>query len=199
MKKTLKISFVVITTLVGILLILNGYGLFTKVTFSKRDMGPYLLVYDKWVGDYKVTGAIMKNVSNDLLEQHGIKCASRFGLYLDNPQKVPTEKLRSIGGCVVTGRTERQLKALRLKFDVYQFPRTRSVVSDFPFKGTLSIVLGVMKVYPRLSEFLIAGNIRPGPVMELYNASKATITYISPIQLPLEELENLATGANVNQ
>ena len=189
MVKIIKISIIILFTLTGVLLILNAYGLFTDVTFSKHRIGPYLLVFDKWEGDYKVTGAVMKKVSNQLQKEHGITCSHQFGLYFDNPEKVQTEKLRSIGGCVVKEKTFEDLEALRLKHSVYQFPQTQAVASEFPFKGQLSIVFGLMKVYPRLSEYLQTHHLTPGAIMELYDNEK--ITYIAPTDIPKKSLEAL--------
>ena len=191
MKKILKISFFSVTVIVGILLILNAYGLFAQVKMSERTVGPYVLIYSKWVGDYKVTGAVMNKVTVELKENHNIKCAQSFGLYYDNPNTVPTEKLRSLGGCVVKGKTAAELAKLNLEYPVYEFPETKSVVTEFPFKGAPSIIFGVIKVYPKLAEYLQTHRIAPSPIMELYDDANESITYISPIDISREALEGL--------
>lgn len=191
MKKILKISLFSVATIAGILLILNAYGLFTEVKVSERSVGPYLLIYDTWTGDYKVTGTVMKKVSVQLEENHRIQCPRTFGLYYDNPKTVPTEKLRSIGGCVVKGKTIADLEAHNLGYGIYEFPKTKSVVTKFPFKGALSIIFGVIKVYPKLAEYLQTHRIVPSPIMELYDSADESITYISPIDISRDALDNL--------
>ncbi|MBN2530222.1 MAG: hypothetical protein JXR76_27780 [Deltaproteobacteria bacterium] len=189
--KVLKITGVAAVTLTGIILILNGYGLFAKIIISEKSFGPHILIYDKWTGNYKVTGTIMRRVSSSVKESHGIECQQQFGMYFDNPRQVESSQLRSIAGCVVRGGDIKELQKKGLAFGITVFPKTRGVIAEFPFTGTLSVILGVMRVYPKLGEYIRAHHYSPGPFLELYDVARQKIIYVAPLGVSTSAMEKL--------
>ncbi len=183
----MRISMIIVIILfvfVGIPgLILTQYGLLAKVTLSEKNVGPYLLVYQKHIGAYNEVGPIMDKLFTDLKENFAIETTKGFGLYYDNPQEVDREELRSIVGCIVEDRTIEDLKRVSDKYGVKEYPSSQSVVAEFPYKGQMSILIGIFKVYPKLSTFLKENQYARTPIMELYDQPNEKIEYISSVDL----------------
>jgi hypothetical protein len=195
MKKKIQITAFVVVMSVGIILILDGYGLFADVQFRRRQTGPYVLVYETRTGDYKAAGAVMGQVRTTLAEKFNLRCPRAFGLYYDNPETVETANLRSIAGCIMDSDGENksisELKGMGISFGIAELSQTESITTDFPFKGTLSIVFGVMRVYPKLKAYIRDNHIAPKPIMELYDPANEKITYMVPLNISTESLEKL--------
>jgi DNA gyrase inhibitor GyrI len=197
MKKKIQITAFVVVTVIGIGLILDGYGLFADIQISRQQMGPYVLVYEARTGDYKAAGSVMGKVRMEMTEKFNLECPRTFGLYYDNPETVETVKLRSIAGCIIerdgSGKSPgvSELKEKGVSFGVAELAQTDSIATDFPFKGTLSIVFGVMRVYPKLKEYIQSNRIAPKPIMELYDLTNEKITYMVPLDISTESLEKL--------
>ncbi len=151
--------------------------------YIKKNIGPYLLVYKKHTGDYKNVGPVMDELYYDLKNNYDIETTKGFGLYYDNPQKVEKAKLRSIVGCVVEGRSVEDLIKVSNKYGVKKYPSSKSVVAEFPYKGKMSIIIGIFKVYPKLSAYIKEQKYTQTPIMELYDQANKKIEYISSINL----------------
>lgn len=162
-----------------ILILLSRYGLFTSVKITEKSVGPYVLIYSKHIGDYKNVGPVMDKLYNDLNDTYSIETTKGFGLYYDNPREVSKDQLRSIVGCIVEGKTIDELNHLDGKYGVKEYPVSNSVVVEFPFTGKISIIFGVIKVYPKLSEYIIEKNYIHPPIMELYDQPNEIIQYIA--------------------
>ncbi|MEN6472816.1 MAG: GyrI-like domain-containing protein [Syntrophaceae bacterium] len=183
-------------TIIGIvaavaLLVLAYYGLFAPVVFTEKEMGPYVLVYEKHLGEYKQTASIVDRVSGTLLGEDGIFAGKGFGLFYDNPKTVETANLRSIAGCIVENVPDDKIKKLRDNFLVGEFPEAQCVVAELPYKGYISIVLGTLRVYPKLAEYMQARQYTRVPVMEIYDKPNAKIIYVVAYTLGPYTFENL--------
>ena len=165
------------------LIVLARYGLFYSVSISEKDVGPYLLVYKTHVGDYKSVGPIIGELYSDLKNSYSIEATKGFGLYYDNPQQVDKAKLRSIAGCIVEGKSVEDLKKISNKYGVKEYPSSKSVVAEFPYKGKMSILIGVFKIYPKLASYIKEHKYTQTPIMELYDQPNKRIEYISSINL----------------
>ena len=184
----MKTLGIIVLILAAIFLILGFFlarnGLFANVEITEKNTGPYLMVYTKHIGDYKNVGLIMDAMYNDLKDNFGITTTRGFGLYYDKPKEVPAEELRSVVGCLVDDKTIEALTEVGSKYQVATYPASLSVVAEFPFKGQLSIVLGLFKVYPKLAAYLTEKNAPKVPIMELYDQPSGKIEYIASTQLP---------------
>ncbi len=180
------IGIIVVLFIIVLLIYLSRYGLFASVNITEKSIGPYLLVYEKHVGDYKNVGPIMDKLYYDLKDNYSIETTKGFGLYYDNPQDVDKDKLRSIVGCIVENKSLIDLKILGNKYGVKNFPSSESVVAEFPYKGKISIILGIFKVYPKLSTYINDHKHAQTPIMELYDQPNEKIEYISAVDLPKE-------------
>ena len=153
-------------------------GLFTRITFREKSIGPYYLVCEKHVGSYTKSGEVMDRIYTSLLNNENIAAERGFGLYYDNPQKVEEDKLRSIVGCILERDYHDRIENLQKNYRIEEFPRSLCLTTTFPYRGMPSIIMGVLKVYPALSKELEKRNTDPVPVMEMYDASKNRIDYI---------------------
>ncbi|MDR0874503.1 MAG: hypothetical protein LBN27_13735, partial [Prevotellaceae bacterium] len=51
------------------------------------------------------------------------------------------------------------------------------VVTEFPFKGGMSIMVGLMKVYPALAKYIESQNLKDSPIMEIYDVQNKVVIY----------------------
>lgn len=157
---------------------LSWAGLFTEIKISEEKAGPFFLAYDVSVGPYKKSADVMDRIYNTLLGEKGVSATTGFGLYYDKPGTVPEEKLRSIAGCIVEKEYQNKLLAPSPKFRTGSLPESNAIVARFPYKGKVSVLIGVFRVYPELSRYMSEKGVAPGPVMELYDVKNGTISYI---------------------
>jgi len=179
MKVFVTIGIVVLLLVVILMIYLVHFGLFSAVKISKKNIGPYLLVYKKHVGDYKNVGPIMDALYYDLKENFKIETTKGFGLYYDNQKDVQKDKLRSIVGCIVENKSINEIAALGDKYGINSFPNSECIVAEFHYHGKMSIIIGVIRVYPKLSAYLKEHKYNPSPIMELYDQPNNKIEYIS--------------------
>ncbi|MFH1369091.1 MAG: GyrI-like domain-containing protein [Elusimicrobiota bacterium] len=163
----------------GVVLFLGYAGFFHNVAVTEGVAGPYTLVYQKASGPYQNCAKPMDEVYK-WLKDNKIETAKGFGIYFDNPQTVPQDKLRYIAGCIVDDKTK--LKGLKTDFIIKNFKATKSVIAVFPFKNTMSIIAGVMKVYPAITKYAAGKKLPPNAVMEIYDTPGKTITYVMPVE-----------------
>ena len=179
MKTVLLIVLATATVSIIIAVIyLYYYGLFHPVTFRQQEKGPFLLVYEKHIGDYKQTGEITDRIYSTLSGDNRLETRLGFGLYYDDPRSVDTPKLRSISGCIVDETNRQDFYRLDTAFRTVEFPQTRFIVTEFPYKGQASIFMGVFRVYPRLQRYLQDHGHLHAPVMEIYDQENKKILYL---------------------
>jgi len=174
--KTIIFVIVLIATLLLILFIwFDGFKK-VKVTISKQ--GGETLVYEEFTGDYKLSAAVMDKIYYSLLEDHNIETFKGFGIYYDNPRKVEKSKLRSEVGCILEDSGEEVIESLAGKYNIKLFPAKDFITAEFPYRGKLSIMMGIMKVYPALNRFVKENGLgEDGWVMEIYDIPGKKIVY----------------------
>ncbi|WNO08478.1 GyrI-like domain-containing protein [Teredinibacter sp. KSP-S5-2] len=177
------ISIIIILLILSLIAYLSRHGLFSSVRISEKNTGPLLIVYKKHIGEYKNVGPVMDKIYYDLKNNHSIDTTKGFGLYYDNPKEVNRDKLRSIVGCIVEGRSKEELEHITGKYGVQEHPGSNSVVAEFPYKGKASIILGIFKVYPKLLAYINNENYPHNPIMEVYDLPNQKIEYTSSIEL----------------
>jgi len=174
------------TLIILIVVTLSYYGLFTRISIAEKEMGGFWLLYEKHVGDYKEVGPVIDRMYSRLLGEDAIETSRGFGLYYDDPKKVKKENLRSVVGCILDKQDESKIDHLKKYYKIKYYPATKSVVAEFPFKGTLSIFMGIFKVYPKLAEYIKQRNYTSGPFMEIYDTLHKKIFYVASIAMDAE-------------
>jgi len=153
-------------------------GLLTPVEIREEQWNPITLVYQTHTGPYKETGPVMDAVYEYLLSK-SVPTTMGIGLYFDNPEKVDKSRLRSAAGCIISKDISEDI----LKGTPYKkitIPAGQYVVAEFPNRGKLSIIIGVMRVYPKLNRYLSSNNIEATGTIEIYDGLVELIHYLVP-------------------
>jgi hypothetical protein len=127
-------------------------------------------------------GPVADKIYNGLIEDVQIKTDKGFGIYYDDPATVAKEQLRSDIGVIVDDQYSSELFRLQGKYTVKTRPKQKALVVEFPYHSQLSIIAGVMKVYPELTTYITANNIPMSPMMEIYDRTAKKIFYIMSIK-----------------
>ncbi len=182
MKKALVIIGGSLLSIALIVTILLAYlGIFSTLKPVERTMGPYTFVYEDFIGPYMDTAHVFDNVYKNL-EKEGLKTTRGLGIYYDDPSKIPDHKLRSKCGSIIEKEDLSAFNKIKDKFKVITIEDNKSIVIEFPIKNTLSYMMGPMKCYPALAEYVKEkGLTMKGNAYELYDMPAKKILFILPI------------------
>lgn len=177
--KAMKVILIAALILIALGVIVYAYyGGFYKVKFQVAEQGGETLIYEEMVGDYQQSPVVMDRIYSSLLNNEKIETFKGFGIYYDNPQKVEKSKLRSEVGCILEDRDISKINDLKQKYKIKTYPKGQYIIAEFPYKGKLSVVVGVMKVYPEMNKFIKEkGYSEQGAVMEIYDTPSKKIVY----------------------
>lgn len=172
---------ILIALFLTVLAYLTYSGLFfdIEIKASKPPFGTLTVAYKFARGPYKNCGQLFTEVHNLVPE---LKC---IGVYYDDPEEVDSNNLRYLVGAIIndeqtTFNQEFKEKLLRQGFQTASFPSVDHVVmTTFPFKGTLSVMIAIARVYPKLRQYLKERKLCAHPVMEIYN--KEEIIFLAPL------------------
>ena len=65
-------------------------------------------------------------------------------------------------------------------YKIVHFPKPNYVVlAEFPFTNTLSIYMGIFRVYPKLKEYIATHGLCAYPALEIYSSNK--IKFMMPL------------------
>ncbi|MCK5153599.1 MAG: GyrI-like domain-containing protein [Spirochaetales bacterium] len=174
----IKIIIAVIIILIGLVLILAGYfGAFTRVSVKEESKKTLWLIYEKFTGPYQNTGPVMDELYYRLLNNDSIETFNGFGIYYDNPREVDANKCRSIVGSILEENDYNRIDELKNKYNIMEITESKGLSSQFPYRGKLSIMMGIMKVYPEINRKIESLGIKQKPIMEIYNIPEKKIYY----------------------
>jgi hypothetical protein len=174
--KTLII--IILLIFAGLLVLYSWLGGFKKVQFSIRETGGEVLIYESHIGDYKNVGKVIDKMYYALLNDEKVECFRGFGIYYDNPQKVEKSKLRADVGNILENPASEILTQLTPKYKIKTLDKQKYLVAEFPYKNQMSIIIGIMKVYPALNRYISDHNLsEEGYVMEIYDVPGKKIIY----------------------
>lgn len=177
--------------ILAVVLVLAYYGLFTGVAIEEKEAGGFVLVYEMHRGPYQGAAGIIERISASLLGEYNITASRGFGLYYDDPRTVRKEGLRSIAGCILEETDEGSIASIGGRYETAQYPKTKSITAEFPFRGSLSIFLGIVKVYPKLGEYMAQHGYPRVPIMEIYDSEGKKIHYVASVSLTSEMYSDL--------
>ena len=175
----MKITLIIIgIILVFVSIVFIYYGGFTQMTCRIEKQGGEILVYKQMTGDYAKSAKLMDEIYYTLRNDFGIETFKGFGIYHDNPKDVEKSKLRSEIGCIIEEKDSPKLTHIKEVLKIKTFPEKSYIVVEFPSKGKLSILFGIMKVYPAMDKFVETnGYKKEGAVMEIYDVPNKKIVY----------------------
>lgn len=171
-----KILIVIAIIIVAFVAYLAYSGFFAEVNITEGDVGPYKFVGKEYVGDYRFSGEHQDSIYKDLTKR-GFELTVGFGIYRDNPDEVEAENLRSMLGSVLPEKYYDRIPELeREGYIVQDMGVTKSVIVEFPFKNSMSIMASVIKVYPKLNVYFAKNGYADVPSLEIYTQDKIIIS-----------------------
>ena len=169
---------VIICLLIIAVMIFANYSGFSHVKVQVKRAGGETLVYRDLKGSYSQTEDAINKINYDMKTQFKVEPIRGFGIYFDNPRSVEENKLRSEAGSILENADTTQLLGIKEKFNVKVCPVKEYITAEFPFKGKMSIMIGLVKVYPALLKYVKAnGYSEAGPIMEIYDMPNNKILY----------------------
>ncbi|EDV28169.1 uncharacterized protein TRIADDRAFT_53491 [Trichoplax adhaerens] len=180
------LAYLAVTLLVAGFLYLTYNGLLYPIVL-RTAKPPYIcnqlsVFYKVHVGAYRNVGTIFDEARKLLPSSDG----STLGIYYDDPNTVKEENCRSVVAAVV-GENGSPIDAsvkqryLQAGFKQYELPAvTQAVFCYFPFKGIVSILISVIRVYPKLGKYIQENKLTAFPMMEVYD--KQTVAFIAPLE-----------------
>ena len=154
-------------------------GVYEPVSVTLEKRGPYELLFKLHTGPYHQINGVIHEVEA-WVQDHHMRCAQTFGEYLDNPETVEEDRLRSHGGCLLTS-------ALPMGPGEFQYQkRAERTYAVGRFPGSPAI--GPYKVYPKVRRFLDEHRLKSSsPVIELYtvNGNEMSTEYLFAIDAPI--------------
>ncbi|ULQ58893.1 GyrI-like domain-containing protein [Brucepastera parasyntrophica] len=174
----MKIAIKIVAAILIIAAVFYGYfGGFAKITIRTLNQGGEILVYENVTGPYSQSAKVSDRIYYDLLDNDGIETTKGFGIYYDNPKNTAQDKLRSEVGCIIENADNTVTEKLREKYQVKQLPVENCAVAEFPLRGSFSIMMGIMRVYPAIEKYMREHKYNDGPVMEIYDVPEKKIIY----------------------
>lgn len=176
--KIMKVTLIILGILIILIICIYAYyGGFKKISLNVENQGGEIMVYENVIGDYKHTAKYTDKIYYSLLNDKKIGTTKGIGIFYDNPQKIDKDKLRSDVGCIVENSDSITIARLSEEYQVKTLEKKDYVVSKFPFKGGMSIILGIMKVYPALNKYCEENGFKDSPVTEIYDVLNKKIVY----------------------
>lgn len=175
--KSMSVFLIVIFSLIALIVMVSAYfGAFRKQDFRLVSQGGETVVYQEIRGEYKQSAAVMDRIYYSLLNDHQITTYRGFGIYYDNPRVVEKSKLRSEAGCIIEPEDIARITQLPFKSKV--LPVKQYLVTDFPYRGRMSVFFSLIKVYPAMNRH-IAENFpgRQAPITEIYDIPNKWIIF----------------------
>lgn len=177
--KIIKIALVILGVLALIVLgVLWSSGFFADIKMEEKEMGGYLVIGKDITGPYEQTGKYMQQVESKI-KAEGIPVSKGLGIYYDNPDVTPKEKCRSFVGSIIDKNDMAKalsIQASDLRID--SIPTAQSVVVEFPANNQISYMVGPIKVYPALNEYMKEKNYKCTLSFEVYDMNQRKIIYV---------------------
>lgn len=161
--------------LVAVAYLTFNLGVFKTVALQEGEYGDLLLLYRDHVGPYHKISDLINEAEKWAGENH-IDCRKTFGQFLDDPQVVEHERLRSRAGCVLS----QMPNVPAPDFKLMEIKKQNYVIAEF--EG--SPWIGPYKVYNKANYFAASrGQTLLSPVTEIYevfNGNRLKTTYLFP-------------------
>ncbi|PIK39694.1 hypothetical protein BSL78_23468 [Apostichopus japonicus] len=156
-------------------------GVFASIDVGtgKPPFGKLKLAYKFATGPYKDIGPLFTELQ--LLAPDLKICA----IYYDDPKTVEHSKLRSmVAGVLAEGDSkvdkDVEKKLLDKGFKSFEIPSVDFAVhAKFPYAWDLSCYIAIMRVYPRLDNYITERQLSAHPAVEFYDPD--TIHFVMPL------------------
>lgn len=181
-----------VSLLSTVALALYLFGLFecieVKVGQSPFSLDGQQIAYKLHTGPYSKAGHAFTTMTGDLVRiGHGVSDMCQIGFFFDDPTIRKVNKLRYAAGVILPPSTDmtaqldeakEQLESLGYLFT--ELPKVDHVVYvSFPYRGFLSILIAVKRVYPVIRNYINVHKLCAHPALEIYTADQ--IHFILPL------------------
>ncbi|XP_071960972.1 testis-expressed protein 264-like [Antedon mediterranea] len=147
-------------------------GLLYPIEFKagKPPVGSLQIAYKFGRGQYSDVGEYFGEVGKLVPSAY-----RSFGMYYDDPEKVPSGKQRyAVGTILSEGDAEPDKELMeKLESNGYKFHNipevTNMVHTTFPNKSFLSIIIGMQRVYPAFGTYIEETGLSAHPCFEIYD------------------------------
>lgn len=188
----LKIILIAVAIVVVLILsFLMYYGAFHKVTVVTATFDECWFVYKACKGPYAQTAKVSDSIYYVLLNNDRIETYKGMCIFYDNPKETEPEQCRSLIGCVLEAKDLSTISNLQEKYQVRKLEKGTAFSTTFPYKGKLSVILGVMKVYPTLFTFMKDKGRANEPIIELCDVPQKTFFYYTGFDPALPAFEEM--------
>lgn len=189
--------------LVFFLKVLADLGIFASVNYAENDFEKCYMWYKDYEGNYsninKVFREIMKKFKLDK------KKYLPFGIYHDDPSKCDPNKCKAVVGILRYDKNKSDKDKSLNEYNDFKGKDVKpfkSLVSVFPFFNMISLIIAVMRYYPRLN-----AKISSKEFDDAYGASIKGIPGIIEVypedtiefHFPLKNFEDLPTHSKYVQ
>lgn len=163
------LAFLPILIIIGIIAYLVYMGAFLPITIEEKQMGPFHFLYKEINGkDYSLIGKTTTEITN-ILKQYNFSNQKPLQVfYPDTENKVEV-------GFLVDEKVN-DLKELKSK----TIPQCQCLITSFPWRNSLSFILGFSKVDPVLNNHRKSNNYKKTEVMVMLESD--SIVYIQRIE-----------------
>jgi len=150
-----------LAALAAALLLLWAYagGFSTPAPINRVEAGPWHIAYIHHKGPYKSIGKVLDQLEKELITA-GVEVERYGGIFYDRPEVAGNDKCRSDAFAVISAAQAAKLKdnkAVRTRV----LGRRGYLATSFPFRGMLSVIAGVAKVYPEYQKYWQANKLPP--------------------------------------
>jgi len=143
-------------------------------------MGPYTMAYVNFTGNYGKVWPSMTKVY-EALSGAGITTITGAGVYYDDPAVVTGSELRSDVGAIIDAKDIGKLVANK-DIKITTLTAGTKIVVEFPLKNSLSYMIGPMKAYPAITQYMKEKwYTSEVPMVELYDMVAKKIYYMTNI------------------
>lgn len=164
-----------------LILFLVVAGVFTHIEIKTQEstLGPMVMAYKTNVGSYKVAGDLFTE-SWSLLPHR-----EQIGLYYDDPENVPENELRAAVGPILGKGEQKPVKdemdlMMKHGYKIFHLPDPGFVVNTvFPYRTTISFLIAIWRVYPKLKKYITEKSLCAYPAIEVYG--EKDIVFMMPL------------------
>ncbi|MFN5621170.1 MAG: GyrI-like domain-containing protein [Flavobacteriales bacterium] len=150
-----KILIVLSAVLLILMVYLYTQGLFASIEVVEQPMSGYRVMGIEHRGPYEKIGDAFNRI-HTIADDHHVP-VRMIGVYFDNPNEVAEDSLRSLAGVIVSVEDSLRLAAIP-ELTSLIIPAGNAAVSNFETDDMVSMIIGAMKSYPKLTEYVAAKN-----------------------------------------
>jgi effector-binding domain-containing protein len=157
----LKKLILALAAIAAALTVLWAYygGFASPAPITQAEAGPFHIAYIRHLGPYKKIGDVLKKLKKEI-EAAGIKEYRAGGLFYDDPRIAGAEKCRSEAIAILKRSDLEKLEA-HVVLKTRTIGRRNYLTTTFPFRGMMSVLAGLTKVYPAYDKFFRENKLAP--------------------------------------